>query len=776
VAIPEEFLDRMRALVRISEVAGSRMKLRREGGCFRAVDNHSLTVDDKKKVWKDWATNEGGDVFKFLETYGGLSFIDAVKEVARRAGEEVPGLNGNGHHEARGHARTHEANGRGVQADFREGYRQAIPVATWDYVDAAGRALYQTVRLQWRTPAGDWEKDHKTGKIRKAFYQRRRTPDVDGCWINALSVLDGDGGAIPFMRKGPGADWRRYNEKNYRDWRWTERSAFEKIGNVEHTLLYLPEVMAELAEERQEQRPIFLPEGEKKVDLLRSWGLLATCNSGGAQNWHDGMACLLRDAADIVILEDNDDAGRNRTLKIAPSLLEQGCRVRSLALPAIWPDCPEKGDIVDWADAGGGRDALFRALGGLSDWRLPPYQSRFGAHTWGAHNALAGAHYEWLVKGLIPKGENVLIMGPSGSGKSFEATSLALHVARGVDYRANRVKRCGVVYLNYEAGGGMPNRLKAYQEHYRLNPKEFIPFTWITKPPGLYASADKATELSAEINELTKDWTGVNKLGVIVIDTHNAATRGSTEIKTEDITRIMDRYDKLKAGTGAAIWIVSHTNAAGNHRGNEVLYNAIDTCILVEKIPESSWGSGKDSFVTDDQGRVMRRLKLRKQREGADNLKWEFVLDKVRVGTDEDGEPITSMVSVSPAVSDTAEQKYQRSYSRLSSNERLILQVLTTAYEKHAVVPPAALDLPRAVVSVVRTQDFFACCDSQIPGVTVDERRKACNKLQGDRWISQRKIDGVGYMWRIREDRKPIVAAPQAPLIDEATGKPMEDL
>jgi DNA primase len=93
--IPGEFLDRLRKCVRISQVA--RMKLKREGAEFRAVDNHSLAVNDKKGTWKDFANGEkGGDIFKFFQVSEGLSFPEAVKHVAKIAGLEIPS-GGNGH-------------------------------------------------------------------------------------------------------------------------------------------------------------------------------------------------------------------------------------------------------------------------------------------------------------------------------------------------------------------------------------------------------------------------------------------------------------------------------------------------------------------------------------------------------------------------------------------------------------------------------------------------------------------------------------------------------
>jgi len=96
--IPEEFLNRLRTCVRISDVASKIMKLKREGAEFRAVDNHSLAINDRKGTWKDFANGErGGDVFAFLQTYEKLTFPQAVEQVAKIAGLDVPGGNGRDH-------------------------------------------------------------------------------------------------------------------------------------------------------------------------------------------------------------------------------------------------------------------------------------------------------------------------------------------------------------------------------------------------------------------------------------------------------------------------------------------------------------------------------------------------------------------------------------------------------------------------------------------------------------------------------------------------------
>lgn len=433
--IPEYFLEQLRASVRISEVASRcGVKFRRTGHEFAVIGNESLKIDDKKGMWKDFgSTDPGGDVFQFVMYQERCTFREAVERVAALAGVRVPdsdssrdrrsartdgnGTNGNGaaHHEAREGPST--------------GFTSQQIVGQWDYVDENGRLLYQTVRVQWKRPDGSWRPNEKTGKPDKTFWQRRRSPEVDGTWVNSLRFVEDEGDPIEFMRKGPGANWQRYNEKNYHAWRFTQRRSFADFGNVPHTLLNLPTILNALREERADQQTIFIPEGEKKVDLLTDWELLATCNSGGAANWHEGMAEMLRGAGDIVILEDNDEAGRKRTAKMVPMLLERNCHVRVLSMRDIWPDCPEKGDIVDWAERGGGTPGrLVDVVRKLPEWTPPPFESKYGAFTWGAWRGQEAEAYQWQIKGLIPAGEPVLIMGPSGAGKSFEVKIGRAHV------------------------------------------------------------------------------------------------------------------------------------------------------------------------------------------------------------------------------------------------------------------------------------------------------------------------------------------------------------
>ena len=75
-----------------------------------------------------------------------------------------------------------------------------------------------------------------------------------------------------------------------------------------------------------------------------SLGHCATCVAAG--KWTDECVKALV-GRDIIILEDNDDAGRVKALAAGQALDGTAESVRIVSLP----DLPDKGDVSDWLDA-----------------------------------------------------------------------------------------------------------------------------------------------------------------------------------------------------------------------------------------------------------------------------------------------------------------------------------------------------------------------------------------------------------------------------------------
>ncbi|MDZ7699907.1 MAG: DUF3987 domain-containing protein [Deltaproteobacteria bacterium] len=116
-------------------------------------------------------------------------------------------------------------------------------------------------------------------------------------------------------------------------------------------------VLYRLAEVVKANGWVLIAEGEKDADKVRALGFTATTNAGGADKWRAEYNEALT-GKDVVLLPDNDKAGRGHVDKIAKSLIGVAKSIRILELP----NRPDKGDVSDWIEAGGTKKELDRLI------------------------------------------------------------------------------------------------------------------------------------------------------------------------------------------------------------------------------------------------------------------------------------------------------------------------------------------------------------------------------------------------------------------------------
>jgi hypothetical protein len=133
------------------------------------------------------------------------------------------------------------------------------------------------------------------------------------------------------------------------------------LKGIEPFIYHRPELLA-----ADPAEPVIVPEGEKDVDRLRSLGLIATCNPMGAGKWRDAYSEDLR-ARHVVIIPDNDQAGRDHAQKVARSVSGLAASVKVVKLPGL----PEHGDASDWLDAGGTVEKLRELIAAAGAWTPP---------------------------------------------------------------------------------------------------------------------------------------------------------------------------------------------------------------------------------------------------------------------------------------------------------------------------------------------------------------------------------------------------------------------
>jgi DNA primase len=94
--IPDSFIEELLARTDIVEVIERRVPLKRAGREFQACcpfhdeKTPSFTVSPQKQFYHCFGCGEHGSAIGFLMNFEGLEFVDAVEDLARQAGLEVP--------------------------------------------------------------------------------------------------------------------------------------------------------------------------------------------------------------------------------------------------------------------------------------------------------------------------------------------------------------------------------------------------------------------------------------------------------------------------------------------------------------------------------------------------------------------------------------------------------------------------------------------------------------------------------------------------------------
>ncbi len=220
----------------------------------------------------------------------------------------------------RAEKKTHTKTAKKTSAKRTQGKKKRI-VAVYDYPDEKGVLLYQVVKYG--------PKELLTKDDAKSMF-RRPNPDNPPDLVNRADAND--------------------LEDNRLHWIWN-------LDDTRRVLYRLPEILdsVNISLNNAGKRPLFVCEGEPDADCLCNIGLLATTNPGGALSWRDEYTLFLSDYRSVVILPDNDQAGRDGAEKKLKSL-------QSLAYPGIpeirvlpLPELAEHGDVRDWFNAGGSK-------------------------------------------------------------------------------------------------------------------------------------------------------------------------------------------------------------------------------------------------------------------------------------------------------------------------------------------------------------------------------------------------------------------------------------
>lgn len=257
---------------------------------------------------------------------------------------------------------------------------------------------------------------------------------------------------------------------------------------------------------------------------------------------------------------------------------------------------------------------------------------------------------EWLIKGVIPQADVIVLFGPSGSGKSFVALDMAASIARGMPWRDRKVKKGRVLIIAAEGGTGYGKRIKAYAQHHKISTQDLDIGVIIAAPN--FLQKDEIVEIVSAI----RNSGGVD---LIIADTFAQVTSGANENAGEDMGLALTNAKALREATNAVVMLIHHAgkDIARGARGWSGIKAAVDAEIEIIKHE-----NGREIFLS-------------KMKDGEDGLQWGFKLEVVKLGTDKDGDDVTSCVAVGADVPipPPEENRRVKSYTFMESH------VITTA-------------------------------------------------------------------------------------------------
>ena len=189
-------------------------------------------------------------------------------------------------------------------------------------------------------------------------------------------------------------------------WRWS-------LGDTRRVLYRLPKII----EAVKDGHVIYVVEGEKDVHALERAGVTATCNPGGAGKWRDEYSDVLRDAL-VIIIADKDKPGQAHARQVMASLkgIAASVEINEAA-----------GDLKDVSDH-------LAAGYALADLEVTCQEDEYKpdlAPDLYEFISIVDPPSDWVIPGLLERGDRLIWTGFEGLGKSVITRQLAVCAAAG---------------------------------------------------------------------------------------------------------------------------------------------------------------------------------------------------------------------------------------------------------------------------------------------------------------------------------------------------------
>ncbi len=329
--IPDSFIEELLARTDIVEVIERRVELKRAGSEFQArcpfheEKTPSFTVSPRKQFYHCFGCGAHGSAIGFLMNYEGLEFVDAVEDLAKHAGLQVPRTESRRARPRTGlyellesaagffQARLREHQGaidylksRGLSGEVCRDFGIGYAPDSWDAMQKHLGDGEDQMKLMQRAGLLSQGK----GKAYDKFRDRIMFP-----------IHDRRGRVIAFGGRAMGEDGPKYLNS-------PETELFHK-GRELYGLYLARQRVGRLDS-------IIVVEGYTDVVALAQFGMRNAVATLGTATTPDQAALLFRAADTVIFCFDGDEAGRKaawRALQATLPKLKEGVQARFLFLP-----------------------------------------------------------------------------------------------------------------------------------------------------------------------------------------------------------------------------------------------------------------------------------------------------------------------------------------------------------------------------------------------------------------------------------------------------------
>jgi hypothetical protein len=272
----------------------------------------------------------------------------------------------------------------------------------------------------------------------------------------------------------------------------------------------------------------------------------------------------------------------------------------------------------------------------------------------------------WAVKDVLPREGLAVLYGRPGSGKSTLALDIAMHIALGRDWNGRKTRLGTVIYLAAEGQAGMRKRIAAFRQQRGLSASSR--FALIPTGADLF---DRDRDMFRQTIAVAAAKSRA-EMALIVVDTVSL-TLGNGRENTDDLAVYVAFLSSLAVELSCCVLLIHHRPkdaVSREPRGHGSLGAAVDTALLVH-------------------GRATRTVSITKQRDGREGECCRFNLKSVRIGSDEDGEPVwSSLVDYVEGSSRDDRPPPRRRGRESHGREAVVLEALREELSLSGAIPP----------------------------------------------------------------------------------------